>query len=137
MASVSEQVRRAVERRAGERCEYCRAPQRVAGYRFHVEHVVPRSHGGVDDLSNLALSCATCNFAKGAVILALDPDSGARVPLFNPRLDRWEEHFAWAPDGNTLLGRMPVGVAMVVALNMNQPVHIAARPLWRQLGLFP
>ncbi len=137
MASVSEQVRRAVERRAGERCEYCRAPQRVAGYRFHVEHVVPRSHGGSDDLSNLALSCATCNFAKGATIAALDRDTGTRVPLFNPRLDHWEEHFEWADDGFTLLGRTPVGAATVAALNMNQPVQTTARPLWRQLGLFP
>ena len=30
-----------------------------------VEHIIPRSHGGTDDLRNLALACARCNHAKG------------------------------------------------------------------------
>jgi hypothetical protein len=34
-------------------------------------------------------------------------------------------------------GKTPVGVATVAALNMNQPLQTVARPLWRQLGLFP
>ena len=137
MARVSERTRGDVERRAQGRCEYCRAPQQVAGYRFHVEHIVPRSRGGTDDLSNLALSCGTCNFAKGAALDASDPDGVTRVPLLNPRVDRWSDHFAVADDGFTLLGKTPVGVATVAALHMNQPLQTVARPLWRQLGLFP
>lgn len=30
-----------------------------------VEHIVPRTHGGTDDLKNLALACARCNHQKG------------------------------------------------------------------------
>ena len=30
-----------------------------------VEHILPRNHGGTDDLSNLALACARCNNEKG------------------------------------------------------------------------
>jgi 5-methylcytosine-specific restriction endonuclease McrA len=30
-----------------------------------VEHIVPRNHGGADDLPNLALACARCNSEKG------------------------------------------------------------------------
>jgi 5-methylcytosine-specific restriction endonuclease McrA len=37
------------------------------GYRYcHIDHVIPMSRGGSDDLSNLVLSCSTCNEAKGA-----------------------------------------------------------------------
>ncbi len=30
-----------------------------------IEHVLPQSHGGTDDLPNLALACARCNHEKG------------------------------------------------------------------------
>ena len=30
-----------------------------------VEHIVPRTHGGGDDLPNLAVACARCNALKG------------------------------------------------------------------------
>jgi 5-methylcytosine-specific restriction endonuclease McrA len=33
--------------------------------RATIEHIVPRSHGGTDDLTNLGLACARCNFHKG------------------------------------------------------------------------
>lgn len=31
-----------------------------------IEHIVPRNHGGTDELPNLALACARCNHGKGA-----------------------------------------------------------------------
>jgi 5-methylcytosine-specific restriction endonuclease McrA len=31
-----------------------------------VDHVIPRSKGGTDDLSNLVLACNECNRTKGA-----------------------------------------------------------------------
>lgn len=30
-----------------------------------LEHIVPRTHGGTDELDNLALACAGCNHEKG------------------------------------------------------------------------
>ena len=30
-----------------------------------LEHIVPRHHGGTDDLDNLALACGRCNHQKG------------------------------------------------------------------------
>ncbi len=30
-----------------------------------IEHIVPRNHGGTDDLGNLALACRSCNNEKG------------------------------------------------------------------------
>lgn len=30
-----------------------------------IEHILPRNHGGNDEVENLALACAGCNFEKG------------------------------------------------------------------------
>ncbi|MEM8609417.1 MAG: HNH endonuclease [Myxococcota bacterium] len=30
-----------------------------------LEHIVPKNHGGSDDLENLAIACARCNSEKG------------------------------------------------------------------------
>ena len=127
--------RRSVERRAAWRCEYCRAPQRVCGYRFHVEHIVPRLLGGADDDSNLALACGPCNLVKGPRTKWTDPVTGEHVLLYHPRTQRWEEHFAWSSDGSTLVGLTAVGRATISALDMNNPLRLEARLLWRELGL--
>ena len=42
-------------------CAYCKAKN----VRLEVEHVVPRSRGGSNRITNLALSCHECNQAKG------------------------------------------------------------------------
>ena len=57
-------LRARLEERAGGRCEYCQAPQRVCGYRFHLEHIIRVALGGSDDESSRALACASCNLAK-------------------------------------------------------------------------
>ena len=41
---------------------------------LHVEHIVPRMHGGSDDLENLALACIDCNLHKGSNLTGIDPE---------------------------------------------------------------
>jgi 5-methylcytosine-specific restriction endonuclease McrA len=43
------------------RCAYCHKETT----RWEVDHIIPRSHGGSNRISNLALSCHTCNQEKG------------------------------------------------------------------------
>jgi hypothetical protein len=126
-----------VEKRAGRRCEYCHAPQRVSGYRFHLEHVVPAVRGGSDALRNRALACATCNLAKGDKTVGIDPRTKVEVGLFNPRTQTWEEHFRWANDRQTLVGRTPTGRATIATLDMNSDLHLEARLLWFETGWLP
>jgi 5-methylcytosine-specific restriction endonuclease McrA len=45
----------------GRRCAYCGA----TGVPLNIDHVVPRSRGGSDRITNLALACVPCNLAKG------------------------------------------------------------------------
>ena len=49
-----------VKERAEHRCEYCRMSQSLQGATFHIEHILPRSHGGTTHLANLALACPGC-----------------------------------------------------------------------------
>ncbi len=122
-------MRERVEQRAGHRCEYCRAPQEICAYTFHIDHIVPRSKGGVNSLSNYALACFPCNNAKSAHNTGLDPEGGNEVPLFHPRKQKWEEHFAWSRDFSTVRGQ-----ATVERLKMNARRQVEARPLWVETG---
>jgi hypothetical protein len=123
--------------RAGHRCEYCRAPEVVSGAVFQVEHVVPRTAGGSNSPSNLALACPSCNGFKSDRQTARDELSGQTVPLFNPRADRWDEHFRIDVDRLEIVGVTPVGRATVAALDINNPQQQAARAIWIRHQLYP
>jgi hypothetical protein len=73
----------------------------------------------------LALACPYCNLHKGPNIAGLDGETGRLTPLFNPRLDRWDEHFVW--DGTFVTAISVVGRATVMVLAMNDPRQIGAR----------
>jgi hypothetical protein len=55
------EVREYLLTKFGRRCVYCGATDT----RLEVEHLVPRSQGGSDRVSNLAIACHPCNQAKG------------------------------------------------------------------------
>jgi 5-methylcytosine-specific restriction endonuclease McrA len=128
-------LRSQVIARARWRCEYCRAPQAGSAYTFHLDHVLPRAKGGIAVLENLALACALCNGVKREKVTATDPRSGKVVRLFNPRTDRWEEHFRWNALRTRIAGRTAIGRATVVALRFNDPLQQETRRLWRLAGL--
>jgi 5-methylcytosine-specific restriction endonuclease McrA len=90
---IGQQLRREIRARAGGRCEYCLMLESLLLAGCEVDHIVSRKHGGITELSNLALSCARCNRAKGTDVGSIHPGDGAFIRLFNPRLDRWDEHF--------------------------------------------
>src|SRR5262245_47298619 len=103
----------AVSRRAGHRCEYCRAPEAVFNFPFEVEHVRPSSRGGPDEESNLCLACRACNVRKGNRLTFRDATTQEEAPLFDPRQQRWEEHFAIDPESAAIHGSTPAGRATV------------------------
>lgn len=127
----------AVAARAGHRCEYCHAPESVFNFPFEVEHVTPRSAGGADVESNLALSCRSCNVHKSSRSVVTDPDSRAEVAPFDPRRDRWDSHFRAEPDSGLIVGTTAVGRATVDSLVINSDAQVLARRTWIRLGLFP
>lgn len=123
---MSPEFRQQVRERAAGRCEYCHLPETIelAGP-FHVEHVIARQHRGTDELSNLAWACSRCNRHKGTNLSTVDPDSDEVVSLFNPRRDRWEEHFEVA--AAVIRGRTPAGRATAWLLQMNAERRVELR----------
>lgn len=130
MASTPKTLAQQVRDRAGHRCEYCRTSEWPSGQRHEIDHISPRSLGGATHLDNLCLACATCNGFKRDQTHVLDPDSGEPIPLYNPRVDKWGEHFAWDPEGTRLEGLTPCGRGTVALLRMNSPLILSARAVW-------
>lgn len=125
--------RQQVAERAAGRCEYGQLPQDFDVQPFQVDHVRARKHAGPTTLSNLAWSCLPCNAAKGPNVAGNDPDDGSLTPLFNPRTDRWAEHFEW--EGPFLRGRTASGRATIDVLNVNAPERVELRKLLQGAGL--
>jgi 5-methylcytosine-specific restriction endonuclease McrA len=116
---VPRRLRQRVAKRARWRCEYCLTPAAFATQPFEVDHVVPRSRGGLTTWDNLAFSCG-CNGHKGQRTHASDPRTDRVVALYNPRRQRWSRHFAWSEDFLLIRGRTATGRATVKALCLNR-----------------
>lgn len=72
-----------------------------------IEHIFPRTHGGTDDVENLALACRRCNGEKGVrhdqrekndpkfieIVEALRAKKRARkrAPVIEPPIDPWKK----------------------------------------------
>ena len=124
-----------VRARAERRCEYCRLHEDdLPLFTFHIEHILPKKHGGTDDPTHLAWSCLHCNLAKSSNLSGRDPLTGRIVVLFNPRRQRWKRHFEW--DGPRLVGLTPCGRVTIGVLNINAAHRIDLRELLIEAGLF-
>jgi hypothetical protein len=131
----SEALRNAVRDRAGRRCEYCHLPDVLPHtLRFHMEHILPRQHGGLTEMSNLAWCCQRCNARKGPNLTGLDPDTSLVVSLFHPREDNWEKHFSM--DALTIVGLTAKGRTTAWLLEMNSEERICWRAALQRYGLF-
>jgi hypothetical protein len=92
-----------------------------------MDHVVPMAEGGAEDLENLALACFHCNRRKSNKQTAIDPQSGLHVTLFNPRTQKWSEHFSWSTDGLLIMAQTAAGRATVSLLELNRDRIIKIR----------
>lgn len=136
-SKLSELVKHQVRRRAGDLCEYCHASEQWQYVEFTVDHIVPLDLDGSDALENLALACFHCNRRKWNRTKGVDPDSGDKVALFNPRSSLWADHFIWSVDGLTIVGLTSVGRATVAALNLNRKRIVNIRAADAEVGRHP
>lgn len=135
MSYVSSEIRRQVIERAGNRCEYCHAPQLASLFSFEMEHILSEKHGGLSDLDNLALACPFCNRAKGSDVGSFDRVTSKFVPFFNPRSQDWWEHFALS--GPEIIPLTAEGRVTVIILQLNQPERLSERRHLIAAGYFP
>ncbi|GBO51987.1 hypothetical protein APA_4091 [Pseudanabaena sp. lw0831] len=137
MSFLSELVRERVRLRAANRCEYCLSHQDYILGRLQIDHIQPLAVGGLNTEDNLCLACELCNQYKWKQTVGLDPESGEVVPLFNPRNQRWREHFNWSPEGIEIIGITACGRATIGALRLNNNLAVIVRKNWVQAGWHP
>ena len=58
------EYRHQVLKKTNSHCAYC-GVDLPSVYRFHVDHMVPRTQGGGDEIGNLIAACSHCNISKG------------------------------------------------------------------------
>ena len=128
-------LRDKIFKRAGGRCEYCLYPQEMSFLAFEVEHIISEKHGGTTTEDNLALACPYCNRYKGTDLGSIDPETGQLTPFFNPRTQRWSDHFRL--DGARIEPLTPEGRVTVTILQLNHPDRILERERLIQVGKYP
>jgi hypothetical protein len=134
--TVSAAERRFVRDRANDCCEYCRLPAHGGTAPFHVDHIIPRKHGGTDDADNLCLACYKCNAHKSHDLTGFDPETGKIEPLYHPRKQHWAVHFSLRADMH-IEGRTSTGRTTVSVLQMNTEERVENRQLLAELGDYP
>ena len=102
-----------------------------------MEHIIPKSKGGTDDLENLAFSCYGCNGHKYNKTKSTDIVTGMQVQLFHPRKDEWNDNFVWNDDATKILGMTPKGRATVDTLKLNRDNLLNLRKLLYNAGEHP
>ena len=128
--SISATFKRFIIERSNGYCEYCKCSSDFSTEPFSIEHIIPRSKQGSDDLENLAYACIGCNLYKSDKIDALDILSQTTVSLFNPRIMQWDEHFIWDESLTGMLGKTAIGRATIEALKLNRlPIKNLRRAL--------
>lgn len=132
---VSAELRRLVRERAHALCEYCLIHEEDTFFGCQVDHVISEKHGGATDGPNLASACTFCNRSKGTDLGSIDSDSGELVRFFNPRADRWSEHFQL--DGARIVPRTPIGAVTVRILSLNAAERLQERTALIRLGRYP
>jgi 5-methylcytosine-specific restriction endonuclease McrA len=107
---LSGSLRYEVLKRAGRRCELCgiSADERA----IEVDHIIPRKHGGEDDLTNLQALCFKCNANKGA-------RDDADFRLVREGMNERQSHCIFC---NIPADRMIASNALAFAIRDNHPV---------------
>ncbi|MFV9505451.1 MAG: HNH endonuclease [Oscillochloridaceae bacterium umkhey_bin13] len=136
-AYIPVELRRLVRADAGARCGYYHTPEAYIGMPLEYDHLYPEALGGPTERKNLWQDCTRCNDFKGDRISGHDPETGEELSLFNPRTQRWAEHFAWSASGTHILSLTPLGRATVAALRLNNDVIVVTRQFWVAVGWWP
>lgn len=132
---VPAHLRRRVTERAGGLCEYCLIHRDDTFFGCEIEHVISEKHGGATASENLALACMTCNRHKGTDIASLCERSGYLCRLFNPRTDRWSDHFV--VEGAVIRPLTDIGEVTAKLLGFNQPDRLIEREALILVSRYP
>ncbi len=107
----------------------------IAYFGCEVDHIISLKHGGATSAENLAYACMFCNRQKGSDVGSVLWQSGAFIRFFNPRTDRWAEHFRL--DGVVIMPISEIGEVTTRILGFNDADRVLERQELVDLGRYP
>ena len=134
--TITEQLRQAVRERANSCCEYCLIAPDKRFLPHSVDHIIARKHSGSDEIDNLCYACYKCNSFKGSNVAGIDPKTNEAVLLFNPRTQKWSEHFQLELTGH-IKALTPVGVVTLFVLRINDDNRVRQRKSLTEIEKYP
>lgn len=132
---VSVALRQLVRTRAKNLCEYCLIREEDTYFGCQVDHIISEKHGGSTHESNLAYACSYCNRNKGSDIGSIVWQTQRFCRFFNPRLDRWTDHFRL--DGIRIVFLTSVGEVTSRILDFNHIDRLIEREELAAFGHYP
>jgi hypothetical protein len=146
---VSQELRRLVATRADRLCEYCLIHEDDTFFGCEVDHIISLKHGGPTEAENLAslkhggpteaenlaYSCMFCNRQKGSDIGSILWRTGELIRFFNPRKDRWADHFRLS--GTVIEPITGIGEVTVRIFDFNAGDRILERETLIAVGRYP
>ncbi len=132
---VTADLRRLVVARADSLCEYCLIHESDTWLGCQIDHVISEKHGGLTGADNLAYACVFCNRGKGTDLGPIAESSGNFVRFFNPRVDRWSDHFRII--GDRIEPLTETGEVTVRILDFNSAERLLEREALCAVGRFP
>lgn len=134
---IPAELRRLVTERAEHLCEYCLIHEDDTFFGCQVDHIISEKHGGPTQEGNLAYACLFCNRYKGSDVGSIIPGIGEFTRFFNPRMDRWNDHFALDSDGITLQALTDIGEATARIFEFNHRDRLLERQTLHAIDRYP
>ena len=131
---ISPELRQTIAARANLLCEYCLVAEADTFYGCEVDHIISLKHGGSSEVDNLAYACALCNRSKGSDIGSISA-TGEFTRFFNPRTDRWAEHFVL--EHAVIRALTTVGEVTAHILEFNNSARLHEREEMIRFGKYP
>lgn len=131
---ISHELRQTIAARANLLCEYCLVAEADTFYGCEVDHIISLKHGGSSEADNLAYACALCNRSKGSDIGSISR-AGEFARFFNPRTDRWAEHFLL--EHAVIRPLTTVGEVTAHILEFNNSARLHEREEMIRFGKYP
>lgn len=132
---LSAEVRQLVADRAHYLCEYCLIAEDDTYVGCEVDHIISLKHGGSSEAENLAYACFYCNRRKGSDIGSISQQSGQFSRFFNPRTDRWFDHFRL--NGSSIQPLTSIGEVTARIFNFNTANRILERRALQEANRYP
>ena len=131
---ISAELRQVIAARANFLCEYCLIAEADTFYGCEVDHIISLKHGGSSEADNLAYACALCNRSKGSDVGSIST-TGEFSRFFNPRTDRWGEHFRL--EQAVIRPLTAVGEVSARILEFNNSARLHEREEMIRFGKYP